>query len=150
MTNKDEFNQKAWASHEVNGSVSAPLTEEEKSLQGIRAAEAKESSGTASRKGGHVSSGLSLNIDDKAMHHLRDLGAGDIGLVQLASVHGACHRRSVASRVDIALLGNRYGIRDHKTCCNFTSVCNFSWITWRSDFKHFASLFFLPSRWVIA
>ncbi|KAI9712514.1 MAG: Twinfilin-1 [Chrysothrix sp. TS-e1954] len=83
VTSKDELSEEGWAKHEAHGSMSAPLTEEEKSLQSIREAEAKESTGTGTRKGGHVSSGVNLPVDDIALQALRDLASSENGLVQL-------------------------------------------------------------------
>ena len=81
-TSKDELTPEGWREHETHGSLSAPLTEEERNLQGIREAEAKESTGTGTRKG-HVSSGMSLPVDTEAMEALKRLREGEEGLVQL-------------------------------------------------------------------
>lgn len=89
-TTKAELTAEGWVKHEEHGSLSAPLTEEEKNLVGIREAEAQESMGTSERRGGHLAQRKGMDIDDQATDALRRLKAGELGLVQL--VRGALLR----------------------------------------------------------
>ncbi|KAI9706791.1 MAG: Twinfilin-1 [Bogoriella megaspora] len=79
-TTIDELSAEGWAKHEKHEELAAPLTEEEKSLAGVKEAEAEESRGTEARRG-HVSSGVSFPITEEAVGALKGLGMG--GLVQL-------------------------------------------------------------------
>lgn len=84
-TSKTELTAAGWSKHEAHTALSAPLTEEERNLAGIREAEAQESRGTGARSGGHVGSSVALPIDDDALSALREIGAGQGGVVQLVS-----------------------------------------------------------------
>jgi len=84
VTEQAELTAEGWAKHEAHGALSAPLTEEERNLEGIREAEAKESKGTGVRRG-HVSSGLSMPISEEAVASLKRLQAGEENIVQLVS-----------------------------------------------------------------
>lgn len=90
ITSKDEISPSGWTRNEAHGSLAAPLTEEERSLKGVKEAEAQESTGTGTRKGGHVSSGVSLPIEEQAIRALKSLNAGEHGLVQLVCAPASC------------------------------------------------------------
>jgi twinfilin-like protein len=60
----------------------APLSEEERSLQEAKQAEADASRGTTSRSS-HVGMGVKSPMKDEALQALRDLGNGGHNLVQL-------------------------------------------------------------------
>ena len=83
-TTKKELTAEGWRKHDKSGELKAPLTEEEQTLQGVKAAEAEASRGTTARSS-HVSSGLSFPISDDALHALKDLSSGSDNLVQLVS-----------------------------------------------------------------
>lgn len=87
MTEQAELTAEGWAKHEAHGVLSAPLTAEEQNLEGIKQAEAKESTGTGVRRG-HVSSGLSMPVSEDALAALRRLQAGEKNIVQLVSRQG--------------------------------------------------------------
>ena len=87
MTTKAELTAEGWAKHEAHGNLAAPLTEEEKNLEGIREAEAQESTGTATRRGGHIKGGISLPISADALHALKRLKVGEEGVVQLVGAN---------------------------------------------------------------
>ena len=82
VTTTQELTAEGWKKHEKHGELKAPLTEEEKTLQGVKEAEAEASRGTTSRSS-HVSSGLSFPISDAALQALRSLTGGSDNLVQL-------------------------------------------------------------------
>lgn len=83
-TTKQELSAEGWRKHDKHGELTAPLTEEERALQGVKAAEAEESRGTTSRSS-HVSSGLSFPVSMDALESLRKLKVGGDNLVQLVS-----------------------------------------------------------------
>ena len=83
-TTKEELTADGWRKHERHGELTAPLTEEERILQGVRDAEAEASRGTTSRSS-HVSSGLSFPIATEALDSLRGLATSESNLVQLVS-----------------------------------------------------------------
>ena len=86
VTSKAELTVEGWGKHEAHGSLSAPLTDEEKNLEGIREAEAHESTGTAARRGGHIDGGgLTIPLPEDAVKALERLKIGEEGLVQLVS-----------------------------------------------------------------
>lgn len=84
-TTKAELTAAGWKKHEAHTALSAPLTQEERDLEGIRAAEALESRGTGARSGGHVSSSVALPIEEDALAALKKVGRGEVGVVQLVS-----------------------------------------------------------------
>ena len=90
VTEQAELTAEGWAKHEAHGALSAPLTEEERNLEGIREAEAKESMGTSVRRG-HVSNGLSMPISEEAVAALKSLQAGGENIVQLVSPQSLKH-----------------------------------------------------------
>ncbi|TKA68904.1 hypothetical protein B0A49_03998 [Cryomyces minteri] len=85
-TTTEELTADGWRRHERHVGEKAPLTEEERALEGVKEAEAEESRGTATRRG-HVSSGVSFPVREDAVEALRALvaGSGEDGenLVQL-------------------------------------------------------------------
>ncbi|MCJ1334515.1 Twinfilin-1 [Thelotrema lepadinum] len=81
-TTKNELTPEGWRKHDKHGELQAPLTEEEQTLQGVKAAEAEASMGTTSRSS-HVSGSLSLPMSDAARQALKDLLTGNDNLVQL-------------------------------------------------------------------
>lgn len=85
MTTKSELTAEGWAKHEAHGHLAAPLTDEERNLEGIREAEAQQSTGTATRRGGHIKGGISLPISSDALDALKRLKSGEQGVVQLVS-----------------------------------------------------------------
>lgn len=83
VTTKAELTADGWAKHQSHVALQAPLTDEERSLAGVREAEDAESRGTGARKS-HVSSGLALDMDHGLVDGLRELGGGAPGrLVQV-------------------------------------------------------------------
>ena len=81
-TTKAELTAEGWRRHDEHGEIQAPLTQEERALQGVKEAEAEESRGTGARSS-HVSSGVNFPISEEALQALRDLGDGRENLVQL-------------------------------------------------------------------
>ena len=81
-TTKDELTANGWRKHDKHGELGAPLTEEEQTLQGVKAAEAEASTGTTSRSS-HVSGPLSFPMSDAAKQALQSLPAGNDNLVRL-------------------------------------------------------------------
>ncbi|KAK5174746.1 Twinfilin-1 [Saxophila tyrrhenica] len=71
-TEKSELTATGWAKHEVSESVSAPLTEEESGLQGVKEAEAREAQGTGARRG-HVSSRVDVKTGEGVVEALSGL-----------------------------------------------------------------------------
>lgn len=69
-TEKDELTAEGWAKHEAHENLSAPLTEEESGLQGVKEAEAQESQGTGARRG-HVSSKIDVQTGDGVVESLQ-------------------------------------------------------------------------------
>lgn len=87
-TSKDELTAEGWTKHEAHGSLSAPLTDEEQNLEGIRDAEAQESRGTGARKGGHiVEGGIKIALPPDATEALKRLNNRELDLVQLVSLY---------------------------------------------------------------
>lgn len=72
-TDKEELTAEGWARHEAHENLSAPLTEEETGLQGVKEAEARESQGTGLRRG-HVSSKVDVKTGDGVVEALKLLG----------------------------------------------------------------------------
>lgn len=81
-TTAAELTAEGWAKHEAHGSLSAPLTDEERSLADIKEAEAQESRGTGTRKALNPR-GISLPMDADAEEALQKLSKGELSLVQL-------------------------------------------------------------------
>jgi twinfilin-like protein len=79
---KQELTAEGWKKHDKHEQLKAPLTEEERTLQGVKEAEAEASRGTTARSS-HVSSGLSFPISSDALQALRGLPAGGDSLIQL-------------------------------------------------------------------
>lgn len=71
-TEKSELTPEGWRKHEAHESLSAPLTEEESGLQGVKEAEAKESQGTGTRRG-HVSSKVDVKTGEGVLEALGSL-----------------------------------------------------------------------------
>ena len=69
-TEKGELTAEGWARHEAHENVSAPLTEEESGLQGVKEAEAQESQGTGARRG-HVSSKVNVSTGEGVLEALK-------------------------------------------------------------------------------
>lgn len=84
-TSKSELTAEGWEQQVARGGLAAPLTEEERSLEGIKEAEAAESMGTGMRKGGHVvAGGVRMPVEGGVAGALKGLGS-DGGLVILVS-----------------------------------------------------------------
>jgi twinfilin-like protein len=81
-TTKADLTAEGWKRHEKHGETQAPLTQEERALQGVKEAEAEASTGTSTRSS-HVSSGVTFPISEEAMQALRHLEFGEENLVQL-------------------------------------------------------------------
>lgn len=83
-TEKEELTAAGWAKHEQHENLSAPLTEEEAGLAGVKDAEAQESQGTSARRG-HVSSKVNVPTGDGVLEALASLKEEDCKgtLVQL-------------------------------------------------------------------
>lgn len=82
VTTKTEVTADGWRRHDRHGEIQAPLTQEDRALQGVKKAEAEASQGTGARSS-HVSSGVSFPISEEALLALRDLEGGMENLVQL-------------------------------------------------------------------
>ena len=83
-TTKDELTASGWKKTVEHGTLAAPLTEEERSLEDIKEAEASESMGTGARRGGHVvAGGVSMPVSGEAIDALKRIG--NSGLVVLVS-----------------------------------------------------------------
>lgn len=85
VTEKEELTAEGWRKHEAHSKLSAPLTEEEEGLKGIKEAEAQESGGTAARKriGG---GGIGLEVGVGVAQALEGLKEGPDGeLVMIVS-----------------------------------------------------------------
>ncbi|KAJ9665780.1 Twinfilin-1 [Coniosporium apollinis] len=73
VTEAEELSEAGWKRHEAHGNAERPLTEEERNLEGIKEAEAREAGGTGGRKrvgGGH----LQINVGDGVEEAVRGLG----------------------------------------------------------------------------
>lgn len=82
-TTKAELTAEGWRRHDKHGEIQAPLTQEERALQGVKEAEAEASRGTGARSS-HVSSGVNFPISEEALQALRGLeDGGRENLVQL-------------------------------------------------------------------
>ena len=84
-TTKSELTPEGWRKHDKHGELKAPLTEEEQTLQGVKAAEAEASMGTTTRSS-HVSGSLSFPMSDSAQQALKNLPMGNDNLVQLVCI----------------------------------------------------------------
>lgn len=74
-TARDELTADGFARHDKHERLAAPLTEEERSLQGVKAAEAAESSrGTGTRQI-HLSQTMNMPVHEDALAALKALGA---------------------------------------------------------------------------
>ncbi|KAK4624644.1 Twinfilin [Fulvia fulva] len=71
-TEKDELTAHGWTKHEQHESLSAPLTEEEAGLAGVKEAEAQESQGTGARRG-HVDSKMNVPTGEGVLEALTSL-----------------------------------------------------------------------------
>ncbi|WPH02957.1 Hypothetical protein R9X50_00582900 [Acrodontium crateriforme] len=83
-TEMDELTAQGWAKHEAHTALSAPLTEEETALKGVKDAEGTESQGTTGRRG-HVSGRVDVKTAEgvvEALGLLREEGCKGT-LVQL-------------------------------------------------------------------
>ena len=69
-TEKDDLTADGWKRHEQHEKLSAPLTEEESGLRGVKEAEAQESQGTGARRG-HVSSKVNVATGDGVVEALQ-------------------------------------------------------------------------------
>ena len=99
-TTRQELTAEGWKKHEKHGELKAPLTEEEKTLQSIKEAEAEASRGTTSRSS-HVSSGLSFPVSDAALRALRDLKIGGDNLIQLVVLRLCCLSFMGTNNIDV-------------------------------------------------
>lgn len=84
-TTAAELTADGWRRHEQHVEGAAPLTEEERNLEGIKAAEALESGGTGARRV-QTSGHLSMEVGDGVVEALKGLAEGsEANLVQLVS-----------------------------------------------------------------
>ena len=81
-TTKQELTAEGWRKHDASGDLKAPLTEEERTLQSVKDAEAETSQGTTFRRA-HISDHFSLPIAEDASQALKALRGGGDNLVQL-------------------------------------------------------------------
>jgi twinfilin len=81
-TMKSELTAEGFRKHDKHGELKAPLTEEEQTLERVKAAEEAESRGTSSRSS-HVSSGVAFPISNEGLAALKGLESGADNLVQL-------------------------------------------------------------------
>lgn len=86
VTTAEELSPRGWERHQAHGQLAAPLTEEERSLEGIREAEARESAGTGRRAiGGEARKGL--NVGEGVLDALQRLESGADGtMLQIVSL----------------------------------------------------------------
>lgn len=71
-TERAELTASGWDKHEAHTKTSAPLTEEEEGLQGVKEAEAQESRGTGARRG-HVSGKIDVPTGPGVLEALSSL-----------------------------------------------------------------------------
>lgn len=85
-TAKDELSPEGFERHDKHEKLAAPLTEEERSLQGVKQAEAEEGSrGTGTREIG-MGQTMTMPVGDDALASLKELGSeGGRNLVMLVS-----------------------------------------------------------------
>lgn len=85
-TTKEELTPEGFLKHDKHEKLEAPLTEEERSLQGVKNAEAEEGSrGTGTREI-HLSQTMQMPVQEDALASLKELGAeGGKNLVMLVS-----------------------------------------------------------------
>ncbi|PSR81071.1 putative actin binding protein [Coniella lustricola] len=83
-TTREELTAEGFVKHDKHERLEAPLTEEERSLQGVKQAEAEEGSrGTGSRQI-HLSQTMQMPVHDDALASLKELGSnGGKNLVML-------------------------------------------------------------------
>ena len=105
-TTKEELTADGWRKHDEHGTLKAPLTSEELTLQGVREAEVEASGGTSTRRS-HVGSGLHLAVSERAMDALRQLRNVAGLLVQLVTLY---HTQIVSSRVSHCLADGHSGL----------------------------------------
>ena len=116
-TTKEELTADGWTRHEAHGSLSAPLTEEEQNLEGIRDAEAQESMGTGARKGGHiVEGGIKVALPVDAVEALKNLLSGGLDLVQLVSRKCFLAQSLIPHRTENRSYHRKYSPLFHPTC----------------------------------
>lgn len=97
-TAKDELSPEGFKRHDRSEQLEAPLTEEERSLEGVKRAEAEEGSrGTATREI-HLGQHMAVPVLEDALEAMRGLGAeGGANLVMLVSCN-LCTEESAGSR----------------------------------------------------
>lgn len=85
-TTRDELTPEGFLKHDKHEKLEAPLTEEERSLQGVKNAEAEEGSrGTGTREI-HLSQTMNMPVQEDALASLKELSAeGGKNLVMLVS-----------------------------------------------------------------
>lgn len=84
-TTKDELTPDGFLKHDKHEQLEAPLTEEERSLQGVKNAEAEEGSrGTGTREI-HLSQTMNMPVQEDALAALKDLSTEGKNLVMLVS-----------------------------------------------------------------
>jgi twinfilin-like protein len=81
-TTKEELTAEGWRKHDKHGELKAPLTEEERTLQNVKEAEAETSRGTTERVS-HFTHGLRSSISPEAIGALKSLPSSDDNLVQM-------------------------------------------------------------------
>ena len=82
-----ELTREGWLKHEASGTLKAPLTAEEQTLEGVKDAEAEARGGTAGRQletGGKLTMGMTEDAL-QALEELKAAGAGTV--VQMVSSH---------------------------------------------------------------
>ena len=85
-TTKEELTKEGFEKHDKHVGLEAPLTEEEEVLGEVKRKEAEEGRGAGERRN-HVSSGVSMPIEEGAKEALSLLGkGGQENLVQLVSL----------------------------------------------------------------
>ncbi|KAI9782320.1 MAG: Twinfilin-1 [Peltula sp. TS41687] len=81
-TTKDDLTAEGFQSHDKHESLNAPLTEEEKTLEDVKQAEAEASRGTSARSS-HVNHGMNFPMSEEAATALTNLKESEENLVQL-------------------------------------------------------------------
>ena len=80
-TTKAELTATGWRKHDTHDATAAPLTEEERSLRAVKAAEAEASRGTTGQTS-HVAGRVNMPVADEAIGALRSIGSARENLVQ--------------------------------------------------------------------
>lgn len=117
-TTAEELSPKGFEKHDAHVRLEAPLTEEERSQNEVKRAEAEEGSGTGMREI-HLSKNLGMPIADAALQALKELGqeGGQRGLVMLVSSCCCCYDQPqlfLRQRANVRVMRDRKSTRRPK------------------------------------